>query len=55
MNCTSGKDQDTESMGSDTSNLANIMMSELTKVRKNSIPVDIPDKKNQSNSTVQNK
>lgn len=54
MNCISGQ-KDTTDTSCGTSSLANIMMSEMAKVRKNSIPVNISDKKKQSESIAQNK
>lgn len=53
--CISGKEKATEDTSSDTSSLANIMMSEMTKVKKNSIPINIPDNKNRTNMFIQNK
>lgn len=55
MNYFSGKGKDTEDISSETDSLANIMMSEMTKVTKKSTPITISNKKNQSNSIVQNK
>lgn len=50
-----GKEKGTEDTSSDTSSLANIMMSEMTKVKKNSIPINIPDNKNRPTTIIQNK